>query len=380
MNSIKKIVQFLVEGARSVLFRKKSHTTIYLVARGADAGKVAEVQRRLQFFESGLNVEVVNNISLLQYFDYSLLGFVSWRPVFKKFLLTRVKHVQVYNFDYDSNYGDGWEYHRLLSHLRAAEVVDGVRHGKEVMQQAYSALKDKFEKAYVFGTGPSLERAAERDWSDGLRIVCNTIVKDEKLWHHIEPHFIVAADAIYHFGIGNFASNFRRDVANRLRESPDTLFVFPAEFYVFCLRELREFSERLVPIPVGGVQNSHDGFIKSFALPAVGNVLPSMLLPLACTFSKNIFLWGFDGRAPGDKMFWKNSDRHFYSADVEQLTKLHPAFFNFHVPKGKEDNYVRKVHGTALEELLRAAEQKGFSFTMMHFSYTEVLQKRNKNK
>jgi hypothetical protein len=101
-----------------------------------------------------------------------------------------------------------------------------------------------------------------------------------------------------------------------------------------------------------------------------------MLLPLACTFSKNIFLWGFDGRAPGDAMFWKNSDKHFYNDDVSQLTKLHPAFFDFHVPKGNETNYVKKVHGDALEHFLHAAERNGFSFTMLHFSHTEVLQKR----
>lgn len=376
MNNIQKIKGFIVEGVRRTLFRKRTTTTIHLVAPGADAAKVAEVQRRLQFFESELKIEVVSDISLLQYFDYSILGFISWRPGFKKFLLTRIKHAQVYNFDYDSNYGEGWEYHRLLSNLHAVECADGVRQGKERLVAAYASLKNKFDKAYVFGTGPSLEGAAKRDWHDGVRIVCNTIVKDERLWHHIEPHFIVAADAIYHFGIGNFASNFRRDLASRLKESPGTFFVFPSEFYVFCMRELREFSERLIPVPVGGKRNIYDGFIKSFALPAVENVLPSMLLPLACTFSKNIFLWGFDGRAPGDAMFWKNSDRHFYGGDVEELTKLHPAFFNFHVPKGNEVNYVKKMHGSVLERLLNDAEQKGFSFTMMHSSYTEVLQKR----
>lgn len=354
-----------------MLFRKKTRTTLYLVADDKD--KMEEVKRRLKYFENDLNIKIIQDFSLIQYFDYSLLGFVSWKQNSKKNLLTRLKHAQVYNFDYNSNYGEGWEYHRLLTALHPT-----ARDGKGRLNKIYAALKNKFEKTYLFGTGPSLERALEKDWSDGVRIVCNTIVKDEKLWHHIKPHFIVAADAIYHFGIGNFASNFRRDLRARLKESPDTFFVFPADFYVFCLREFAEFSERLIPVPVGGARNIYDGLIKSFALPAVGNVLPSMLLPLACTFSKNIFLWGFDGRAPGDSLFWKNSDKHFYPADVEQLTKLHPAFFNFHVPKGHEGNYVKKVHGDVLEELLHAAEQKGFSFTMMHFSYTEVLQRRNK--
>jgi hypothetical protein len=365
-----------VEGVRRTIFRRKAHRTIYLVAHGADTRKVAEVQRRLQFFEGALKVEVVADISFLQYFDYSLLGFVSWQPGLKKYFLTRIKHAQVYNFDYDSNYGEGWEYHRLLSALHAVDQAEGVRRGKQRMNEVYSTLIDKFEKAYVFGTGPSLERAVERDWSDGVRVVCNTIVKDGELWSHIQPHFIVAADAIYHFGIGNFSSNFRRDLRNRLRESVNTLFVFPAEFYVFCLREFSEFSNRLIPVPVGTRKNIYEGFMKSFAVPPVENVLPSMLLPLACTFSKNIFLWGFDGRAPGDALFWKNSDKHFYSDAVEQLKNLHPAFFNFHVPKGNEVNYVKKVHGNTLEELLRVAEQNGFSFTMMHFSYTSVLQKR----
>jgi hypothetical protein len=371
MSSVKKIVRLLVESVRRMLFRKKKRTTLYLVADDKD--KIEEVKRRLQYFENDLNIKIIQDFSLVQYLDYSLLGFVSWKQNSKKYLLTRLKHAQVFNFDYDSNYGEGWEYHRLLAALHPTSA-----NGKERLTKIYTDLKDKFEKAYVFGTGPSLQLAGERDWSDGVRIVCNTIVKDKQLWHHIEPHFIVAADAIYHFGIGNFASKFRRDLRARLKESPATFFVFPADFNAFCSREFAEFSERLIPIPVGGSSNIYDGFVKSFALPAVENVLPSMLLPLACTFSKNINLWGFDGRAPRDTLFWKNSDKHFYPDDVEQLTKLHPAFFNFHVPKGNEVNYVQKVHGDSLEKLLRAAEEKGFSFTMMHFSYTEVLQRRNK--
>ena len=87
---------------------------------------------------------------------------------------------------------------------------------------------------------------------------------------------------------------------------------------------------------------------------------------------------GFDGRSPNDKMFWKNSDKHFYQEDVEQLMALHPAFYNMYVPKNKPEVYVKKYHGKSLDNILRSAEQAGFEFEMMHFSYTETLNKRFK--
>jgi len=231
-------------------------------------------------------------------------------------------------------------------------------------------------RVYVFGTGPSLEKAIERDWSDGYRIVCNTIVRDKKMWHHIDPDFIVAGDALYHFSDSDFAFNFRRDLKKRLTESPRVLFVYPYMFHNFIVREFVGFEDQLVPIPIGDQKEIDVDLSKDFKLPNLGNILNLLLLPLACTLSKNVFLWGFDGRAPTDKYFWSNSGKHTYGEDLEKMVKEHPAFFEKNVPKDDPNKYVLSVHGDLLDKLLTRAESVGFRFVMMHKSWTETLNKR----
>jgi hypothetical protein len=60
------------------------------------------------------------------------------------------------------------------------------------------------------------------------------------------------------------------------------------------------------------------------------------------------------------------------------LLERHPAFFRHYVPVEKPSTYVQNVHGDALDAALQAAEAQGWSFTMMHKSWTPTLQKRFK--
>ena len=237
--------------------------------------------------------------------------------------------------------------------------------------------KDKLNKVYLFGTGNSLSKAIEYNWDDGYRIVCNTIVRDEELWNHINPHFIVAGDAIYHFGFTSFAKAFRKDLKKRLQTS-NTKFVYPLIYHELIKREFSELSQSLIPVPIGNIHNFHYLLTKEFELPSLGNVLNLLLLPLGCTLAKNVYLWGFDGRSPNDKNFWSNSNKHTYSEFLSDLQKAHPAFFNHFLPKDDTQKYIQQVHGDKLEKNLQKAERKGWSFNMMHFSWTETLNKRYK--
>lgn len=280
----------------------------------------------------------------------------------------------VFDVDPRRNPHDGWAWCRFSK--VGARPPPSARSAREKLRAQIARLQALgLSKSYVFGTGASLAQAIDRDWSDGYRIVCNTIVRDEKLWRHIDPHFIVAGDAIYHFGLTEFARTFRADLAKRLRET-DTFFVYPDLFDEVVAREFGEFENRLIPIPAGKHFDIHVDLTKLFALPALGNVLNILLLPLACTLSKNVRLWGFDGRAPGDKLFWSNSIQHSYPELMSSLQKAHPAFFAHYLPTDKPDAYVKSVHGDQLDGALCIAEGQGWQFTMMHRSWTPTLQKR----
>jgi hypothetical protein len=287
--------------------------------------------------------------------------------------LAKVLH-NLFFIDYRSYPQDGWEWVRLtnLCHRHRPDV----RGARQVLTKSVLALREqKLDKSYIFGTGPSLEKAIDRDWSDGYRIVSNTIVKDPVLWKHLNPHFIVAADAIYHFGHTSFAHAFRKDLKDRLSETP-TFFVYPAFFDAIVQRHFSPYKDRLIPIPMGFHQNLHVDLCTEFRLPNLGNVLPLMLLPLGCTLSKTVCLWGFDGRAPSDQLFWRNSAKHTYEELIPDIQRAHPCFFQHHVPKEDPNKYVRRVHGDLLEERLTAAEALGYQFRLLHRSWTATLQKR----
>jgi hypothetical protein len=276
--------------------------------------------------------------------------------------------------DPERNPNDGWAWCQFSTHglPRLAIQKDAARKFRARIEELKSL---GLGKCYLFGTGVSLSAAMDKDWSDGYRVVCNTIVRDDKLWRQIDPHFIVAGDAIYHFGFTAFARTFRTDLLKRLRET-NTFFVFPEIFSGIVAREFAEVEDRLIPVPQGRHHQIHVNLADTFQTPWLGNVLNLLLLPLGCTLSRNIYLWGFDGRAPDDKLFWSNSSQHSYPELMPSLQEAHPAFFRHYVPTDKPTAYVQSVHGDQLDASLHAAEKQGWSFVMMHKTWTPTLQKR----
>ncbi|QMW04583.1 hypothetical protein [Spirosoma foliorum] len=371
----KLLINQIIEGLRTFLFRENNKPESIKILTGINDTNLdiisQEVKRRLNYFNININIEDIEKINIKDMLNFELIGLVNNKSIYNN--LSKIKKNDVFKLNYNNYYLDGWEYHKLLSRMNQDIVKEGIIHGKQKIKELKQ--KNKIDQAYIFGTGPSLEKAIDKEWKTGIKIVSNTIVKDLELWEHINPQFIVASDAIYHFGISKFSEAFREDLKKCLKNS-QAYFVYPAIFHIFCLSMFSEFKDRLIPIPHGKVNTIHHDLSKLYELPDLGNVLPQILLPLACTFSVNIGFWGFDGRAPDDKMFWKNSSKHFYNEHVEELKVLHPAFFEELLPKKSPETYVKRVHGDVLERLLTMAEKDGYKFNMLHASFTETLNKR----
>ncbi len=334
-----------------------------------------EIKKRLSFYAPALSARqllISNRLTFRYIFSDMVILLFSGQESNSCwiFLLLRMRK-WTYDIDFRTNHMDGWRWCALAQDFSPPPP--------SALQRFHACVSDlkklALQKCYIFGTGPSLEEAGGRDWSDGYRVVCNTIVRDKALWNHIKPHFIVAGDAIYHFGHTEFARRFRADLIKRLQET-DTYFVYPAQFHAIVGRDLHQFANRLIPIPIGSHHRMHIDLTKTFQLPQLGNVLRLLLLPLGCTLSKNVYLWGFDGRAPDDKLFWSNSDKHSYPELMPTLCEAHPAFFSYYVPKAKPDSYVAYFHGDALDKSMLDAEHDGYAFIMMHKSWTQTLQKR----
>jgi hypothetical protein len=343
--------------------------------------QINEIKKRCAFYIPDLSVEILNigkHQSISPKIAYSTVPLL----VFSN---TRIKPLWIYrykgmfNVNYLQNYYDGWEWHHLLTYV--SEQKDGylLDSKNRFVKRVQELKKNPLSKCYIFGTGPSLEKAINRDWSDGYRVVCNTIVRDQKLWKHLEPHFIVAGDAIYHFGCTTFAKTFRKDLAKRLSES-NTMFLYPAIFHELVIREFSHFAEQLIPVPWKNHPNINVDLTRQFELPRLGNVLNLLLLPLGCSLSKEVNLFGFDGRAPKDKLFWSNSNKHNYPELMTTLQTAHPAFFEHYVDKSDPQKYVKSFQGDLLDQKMSEAENEGWKFVMLHKSWTPTLQKRHINR
>ncbi|MHC4214153.1 MAG: radical SAM protein [Planctomycetota bacterium] len=353
----------------------KSKGNIWLVAPGISGVELADLENRFNFYMPDHSWEDVNKVSRLPdeviFSNDAVLLFGDEHLVPDQ---VRSNNKRFFDIDHRRCEVEGWNWPRLT--VNYGNYKSDTEQAKKRFTASIDMVRAQgLTKAYLLGTGPSLEKAIERDFSDGYRIVCNTIVRDKNLWNHINPHFIVAGDGIYHFGHTSFPRAFRRDLKERLAQT-QTFFVYPDLFDPIVQRELSDFAHRLLPIPSGGPQAINFDLTKNFALPGLHNVLGLLLLPLGCNLSSDINLWGFDGRAPDDKLFWSNSNKHSYTELVPELQKEHPAFFNHFAPKDDTSKYTKIAFGDILENAIATAEAQGWNFTMMHHSWTPVLAKR----
>ncbi len=237
----------------------------------------------------------------------------------------------------------------------------------------YLAALPKYDRCYVFGTGPSLSLAEHLDFSDGYRLVCNTIVKDHDLLTRLQPHFIAAGDAVYHYGYTTYSRAFREDLACLLG-TQSTRFVYPSDFDEIVARDFAGNRDKTIGIPIapasGDIHNLD--LRRTFALPRVGNVLNLMLLPLATTLANHVLFLGFDGRAPGDTFFWQYSDKHSYNDLFPSLQTAYPSFY----AKTDYSEYQRRVMGEETEELLSKGERQETIFTPMTPSFSPAFERR----
>src|SRR5690349_13387332 len=143
-----------------------------------------------------------------------------------------------FNVDYKENPNDGWAWHSALTLMYPISDLEIQKSHERLL--AYHKSLPKFDSSLVLGTGPSVAKARKLTNLSLYKIACNTIVKDQKLWIDLKPHFIVAGDAIYHYAHNLHATSFRNDLKICLRQH-EVLFLFPALYYPFLKREFKDF-------------------------------------------------------------------------------------------------------------------------------------------
>ncbi len=270
------------------------------------------------------------------------------------------------------HYGpDAWTWAALL------ETIRGEADYRSLLERSMCAFREyvdqlpDYDKAYVFGTGPSLGQAYEHDFSDGYRIVCNTIVNNPKLLDHIEPHFIVAGDALYHFANNPHARAFQRDVTSAL-SGRSLKFIMRDTFHPLFVHHHPEVAEHTFAAETGvpGIHLNVRERLVYHQWPH-GNILNGLLLPLASGLADHIMFLGFDGRAPGEKYFWVNSPENTYDDLKPAMREAHPAFFS-----STDFEAYAQSHSDNAETLMQAGEAQGKHYACLNASYVPAFQKR----
>ena len=358
-----------------VIFHRRNQ--INILADSNNSFLLEATKKRVHFYlheflmYQNAKIIILNKLTIKQFLSLNpilLLNYNAKKPWYARYC----KNIYRINDEIDASACDSW--HIVSNDYQRKKFSQKEEFNKfnDVVKKLQKSKRK--EKVYLIGTGPSATSAISRDWSDGYVFSCNTIVKDKKLFDHIHPDIIVGNDPIYHFGNSSFAQAYQKDVYRRMKENPDLFFIYPAIYYSICNRIFADFKDRLIGIPHNTLKKDVSiSLLEDFSYPCYRNALIHQLLPLACTFSKNIFLWGFDGRAPSDQLFWNNAEPITYSEYLPELIRDNPAFFNQNVPKEDPGQYSR-MQNDMLTEVLQIAEAHNFHFTMMHKSWTPILQ------
>jgi hypothetical protein len=248
------------------------------------------------------------------------------------------------------------------------EKVRQIRRARDKYDSLMRRLGGR-QKSYVFGTGPSVETAYKYDFSDGVRVVCNSIVKNDKMLEHVRPDILAFTDSVFHFGVSEYAEQFINDVVKVVRKY-DTYCVTNLVGYSLICSQYPELENNVIGVPAKRFGGAIPLTTKRFKTRDYANILTRYMLPIAAGLSDEISLLGFDGRRPSEKYFWNhNPSTQYGSMDSTQM--CHPAFFRDISYGGYYD-----AHCANLEKMIATFENAGKTIRSLGESEIPALRDR----
>jgi len=262
----------------------------------------------------------------------------------------------------------------------------------------------EFERGYVFGTGPSLDRAMEFDFSDGFRVVCNSIVKNEQMMDHIKPHLLVFGDPQHHTSPCKYAAAFRKAAVEAV--SNFDCYILTEDYHLsLLLAHYPALKDRIIGIEAPGVWElslseiismlftrphklpwfdkipGHDEMynfptLDKFYVRLTGSVLPSYMIPTVSSVCNEIFIIGADGRnphgrKPDETYIWSYSSACQFNDLIETAFKTHPSYFRDR-PFTEDFN----IYCDNFDKLIQYGESLGKKYYTLTPSFIPALAKR----
>jgi glycosyltransferase involved in cell wall biosynthesis len=229
------------------------------------------------------------------------------------------------------------------------------------------------ETAYCLATGPSLAAFKETNFEGAISVVCNSAILDEELMEWVRPRFLVFADPIFHYGPSKYAAAFRA----KLREScgrHDYTIIVPQKYYGLITDAMPELRSRTIGIPSDKPSGFNLDLEAEFRVFTTANILTYLMLPLASTVARKIYVLGCDGRPLNqDAYFWTHNKRTQINDQMENIQGVHPGFFAIDY----NDYYLD--HCRLLDELISEGEKTGREYGTVTPSFIPALERRPAN-
>ena len=227
-----------------------------------------------------------------------------------------------------------------------------------------------YEKAYLFCTGPNVSKYKKHDYSDGLSIICNSIIFDDEMMEYIKPQVLCFSDSIFHFGPSRYAAEYFK----KLREvilKYDLLLFTHFNYYRIINHNYPECADRTIAIPIDYEKPFSYNLLKDFYINPFGSVLHLLMLPIASTFTNKINILGADGKRETDnKYFWSHNKKTQINDQMDNMRVAHPSFFDINY----SDFYEK--HKEILKQYINEGEMYGKYYASLTESYIPCLKER----
>lgn len=262
---------------------------------------------------------------------------------------------------------------------------------QDKIDRCLNKSKERFEALIKFcqnapsvtlvGNGPSGLAVLDNIDLQTHYIICNSAVKNTRLLEALHPKVIVFNDPVFYSGYKPYTKQFCNDLVEACLKHG--IFALTGlDSGLLLLEHYPEIEPYLITIPVKrNAETKLSTFQKAFNIPQVDdfyvddswNILTLYMLPIAAALNDLTYLWGFDGRKPDEKYYWKHNQGLQYTDLMQEVIKAHPAFFK---NVDKAEYYVR--HCESLEAMLCHFEELNCEFINKTISYVPPLQKRCK--
>lgn len=274
------------------------------------------------------------------------------------------KGIQVFNVD-RTHRMEGSLYIEIVNKMCGGQE-EAIRYGESKFSEL-SARHQNTQSAFVFCSGPSISEYERYQYSDGVSIVCNSVIHDHDLMDYVQPSLHVFADPIFHFGCSTYASEFRRSLVEASSKYKLT-HIIPLKYWSLFKRQFPELVDCSFPIPFDQAQPVNYSLATNFKLKTTDNILTFLMLPLAGSLASRIYLLGCDGRSLSeDDYFWTHNEKTQFVGEMDSIQLAHPSFFKLDY----NEYYIR--HCERLEEYFQAGEALGKRFVSLTFSHIPAL-------